>query len=191
MEASGLRELRQELLTYTTGSVLEVGCGNGMNFIYYAPDKVSKVIAVDPEKILIQEANKNAKKATVAVELVNAQSEKLPFKDECFDCVVFTLVLCSVKDPLKSINEACRVLKKGGTVVVLEHIISSSPKLKKAQELANFIWPHFAGGCQLTRNTPEIVNSTELSPIKSKLFSFKPSKLAILTSPMAMMVLKK
>ncbi len=51
MEAEGMAELRTELLTVLSGSVVEVGAGNGMNFAHY-PNTVTAVTGVEAETYL-------------------------------------------------------------------------------------------------------------------------------------------
>ena len=44
------------------------------------------------------------------------------FPDESFDAVIETLVLCSVSDVDKSLQEIQRVLKPGGIFCFLDHV---------------------------------------------------------------------
>jgi ubiquinone/menaquinone biosynthesis C-methylase UbiE len=191
MEKSGVGTLREQVLEHARGNVLEVGCGNGMNFNHYDPAKVNTVTAIEPEQILLKQAIKNANLLTPSITVFQGQSEKLPFRNSCFDSVVFTLVLCSVLDPIKSLQEAKRVLKPGGKIVLLEHIKADSSLLLSAQKLANLVWPYFAGGCRLTRNTPSLVETSGFVNINKKLFSFLPTPLAVLTSPMVILTAQK
>ena len=46
-----------------------------------------------------------------------ADAEKLPYKDKTFDYAVFIVTLCFVKNPLKALKEAYRILKPGGMVI--------------------------------------------------------------------------
>lgn len=52
------------------------------------------------------------------IEVVIAQGEALPFRDNIFDFVLIVATLCFFKEPYKAIVEAKRVLKKGGKIVV-------------------------------------------------------------------------
>jgi ubiquinone/menaquinone biosynthesis C-methylase UbiE len=46
----------------------------------------------------------------------------LPFKRGSFDTALATLVLCSVGSPQKALSELRRVVKPGGSIVLLEHV---------------------------------------------------------------------
>ena len=56
------------------------------------------------------------------VGLWGAPVEALPFPDAHFEGAVVTLVLCSVHDPERDLREIWRVLKPGGTLLLLEHV---------------------------------------------------------------------
>ena len=58
----------------------------------------------------------------IPITLTRAPVEALPFPDAQFDSVVVTLVFCSVQDPERGLREIGRVLKPGGTLLLLEHV---------------------------------------------------------------------
>jgi hypothetical protein len=64
MDHQGLADLRREMLGGLVGQVIEVGCGNGMNFAYYPPT-VSQVHAIEPEPHLRDLALSAARRAPV------------------------------------------------------------------------------------------------------------------------------
>src|SRR5262249_24588779 len=85
---------------------------------------------------------------------VDAHAENLPFPDGEFDCVVSTLVLCSVDDPERSIAEIKRVLKPGGKFVFLEHVLAEDdPGRLRWQRRIEPIWKRVTGNCHMTRDT--------------------------------------
>lgn len=153
MDAGGLAELRDELLADLTGSVVEVGCGNGMNFRHY-PDTVSKVHAVEPEPHLRALAVDAAGSATVDINVTGGTGDALPLEDESVDAAVLCMVLCSVPDPESAVAELRRVVRPGGTLVFLEHCASRRPAIARFQKVADAtLWPLVAGGCHLGRDT--------------------------------------
>ena len=77
MEAAGVAEHRQRLLTGLVGSVMEVGAGNGLNFSHY-PNTVSEVIAVEPEPYLRSRAKLAALYGPIKITVVDGDAEHLP-----------------------------------------------------------------------------------------------------------------
>jgi ubiquinone/menaquinone biosynthesis C-methylase UbiE len=115
-----LARLRASTLRYLPDNarILEIGAGTGLNFIYY-PDNALGV-ATEPSTEMLRLAA--AKRRPAGVKLLQSCAEALPFKNSSFDAVFATLVLCSVKSPAKVFAEMRRVVRPGGTVLLLEHV---------------------------------------------------------------------
>jgi ubiquinone/menaquinone biosynthesis C-methylase UbiE len=52
------------------------------------------------------------------IEVYLGHGGALPFIDEIFDYTVIIITLCFIKDPKKVLEEAFRVLKKGGKIII-------------------------------------------------------------------------
>lgn len=154
LEEAGVRGHRQELLSGLTGRILEVGCGAGSNFAHY-PDTVSSVIAVEPEPSLFKRAERAPR--SVRVELLPSSAERLPLSDDSVDAVVFSLVLCSVSDEMAALGEAMRVLRPGGELRFYEHVRAADSRRADRQDHWDLLWPHLAGGCHCSRDTPAAI----------------------------------
>jgi ubiquinone/menaquinone biosynthesis C-methylase UbiE len=115
-----LARLRSATLRYLpeNARILEIGAGTGLNFIYY-PDN-SLGVATEPSREMLRIATE--KKRPEGVSLLQSCAEDLPFQNGSFDAAFATLVFCSVKSPGKVFAELRRVVKPGGTVLLLEHV---------------------------------------------------------------------
>ncbi|MGX1545774.1 class I SAM-dependent methyltransferase [Streptomyces adustus] len=145
----GMGRVRERLLAGLSGRVIEIGAGNGLNFAHY-PRTVSEVVAIEPERLLRHAAMEAALRSEVPVDVVPGAAEALPVKSEAFDAVVFSLVLCSVRDVGRALAEARRVLRPGGQVRFFEHGRGGGPVMTATQRLLDrTVWPRLAGGCHL------------------------------------------
>jgi ubiquinone/menaquinone biosynthesis C-methylase UbiE len=168
MEDAGVGVHRQELLAGLTGSVLEVGAGNGLNFSHY-PATVTSVLAVEPEQYLRALAAGQAQRAAVPVTVADGTAEHLPAADASVDNVVATLMLCSVADQRAALAEMHRVLRPGGELRFMEHVLAESAGRRRIQRVADATcWPRCFGGCHASRDSVAAITAagftiTELS----------------------------
>jgi ubiquinone/menaquinone biosynthesis C-methylase UbiE len=152
MDDDGLADLRAELVRGLTGTVVEVGAGNGRMFAHY-PSQVGRVDAVEPEPYLRDLATTAARSAPVPVVVHAGTAEHLPLADHTADAAVLCLVLCSVQDPQAALAEVRRVVRPGGTVRFLEHTAAPTRGLRTVQRLLDAtVWPYLAGGCHTGRD---------------------------------------
>jgi SAM-dependent methyltransferase len=173
-EARGGTEHREELLAGLSGTVIEVGAGNGLNFAHY-PAAVERLVAVEPEPILREAALEVAAAAPVPVEVVDGVAERVPADDESFDAGVACLVLCTV-DADAALAELRRVIRPGGELRFYEHVISRSRGLARVQRIADrTFWPHVAGGCHASRDTAASIERAGFAIEDCKRFGFSPA----------------
>ena len=115
-----LNDLRRRVLASLPehALVLEVGAGTGLNFQHYPAS--ARGIATEPSSEMLKVAR--FKERPPGVALVRSCAEQVPFADASFDAAFATLVFCSVKSPRQGFLELKRVVKPGGTIVLLEHV---------------------------------------------------------------------
>ena len=157
-EKTYMEPLRKEIVGQAKGLVLEVGAGNGLNFAFYDPKRVERVEATEPDSAMLAYAHNRASSAPVTITLTQTPVEQLPFADAYFDCVVCTLVFCSVNDPLRGLQEIRRVLKPGGQLLMVEHVRSQGRVTAFAQDMLTPFTRLFLGNCHWNRNTERTVN---------------------------------
>jgi ubiquinone/menaquinone biosynthesis C-methylase UbiE len=147
LEATGLRAWRAWLAKGATGRVLDLGCGTGRNLELLGTGV--RAVGVDPCPVTIRKARARAP----GVMLVQARAEALPFREGAFDTVLCGLVFCSVEDPPAGLREVQRVLKRGGTLRMLEHVRAAGSWHAWLQDRAQPAWTWITGGCHPNRDT--------------------------------------
>lgn len=108
-----------------TKKILELGCGAGLRSQLIA-ERCKELVAIDPDKQTITTAKKNNHLKNLHYYVGSA--EKLSFTDNSFDIVLFTLSLHHIpKNKMnKAIDEAVRVVKKDGKIIVFEPFFTGS-----------------------------------------------------------------
>ncbi len=183
MDAEGLAALRTELLAPLSGSVVEVGCGNGRNFARY-PAAVTRVTAVEPEPHLRDLATRAAGTAPVPVIVVAGTAEALPVPDGEADAAVLCLVLCSLPDRDRALAEITRVLRPGGTLAFLEHGLGPTRRVRAVQRLADAtLWPLLAGGCHTAVDPVGLVERAGFEVTALRRLRFPDSRLTLPATP--------
>jgi len=101
--------------------LVDVACGTGDIAKLYleATNNNSKILCVDPNINMIKECKKNLKKYK-NIKWKVCSAEKLNVPDNNFDFYTISFGLRNTKNINKSLNEAYRVLKKGGRFLCLE-----------------------------------------------------------------------
>ncbi len=92
----------------------------------------------------------------------------LPFGDASFDTVVATFALCSVGDVGRSLGEARRVLRPGGTLRLLEHARSRHPAIGALQDRSASAWARASGGCRLAHDVLRAVREAGFTVIEER-----------------------
>lgn len=101
------------------GNVLELGCGTGY-FTRAIAKKAKQVTATDLSEAMLKAARINLKDlGNVSFEAENA--EAISFPAETFDTVLAANMLHMLDDPVKALKECHRVLKKDGTLLIINY----------------------------------------------------------------------
>lgn len=153
-ERAGMADRRRRLLAAARGSVLELGAGTGLNLTHY-PDGLDRLVLVEPERHMARRLAGRLGSLERQAEVLRAPAEALPFDDDTFDTVVSTLVLCTVEDQVRSLQEIRRVLHPDGSLLFLEHVRSDTPRLARWQDRLQGPWQSFTDGCNCNRQTLE------------------------------------
>jgi len=156
--------LRVEALSLIPANarILELGAGTGLNFIHY-PAGASGV-ATEPNSEMIKLAREKGRPSQVS--LVQNWAEQLPFAADSFDAAFATLVFCSVGSPQVAFAELRRVVRRGGKIVLLDHVRPNG-LIGPLFDLFNlFTVPLFND--HMNRRTTELAKSAGLKVVEVK-----------------------
>lgn len=158
--------------------VLELGIGSFPNAPFYDAARVPlDVIGVDPNDSMEAFALQAAApllRAGSSVRVVHGVAEALPFTDGSIDAVACTLTLCSVPSPAAALAEVSRVLRPGGKLLFLEHVLSETdPKLRALQRAFSPLQVESADGCHLDRRTLETIRAAGFASVDAQYFELQ------------------
>ena len=153
---------REKVVPRATGVVLEIGIGSGLNIPFYNPDKVSKIIGVDPDEHIWKRSAKRRAASPLEIERIGLSGEDIPLEDNMADSVVVTYSLCTIPDPIKALGEMKRILKPGGKILFTEHGKAPDAKVHRWQNRIDPIWGKLAGGCHAGRDIPTLFRQAGL-----------------------------
>jgi len=125
------------------GRVLEVGVGTGMALPLYAPSVEVTGIDISPEMLVrtAERVERERLKARVAG-LAVMDAGSLAFPDASFDVAVAMYVITAVPDPDGALAEMCRVVRPGGTIIIVSHFRSERGGWKVVERLAEPFTTH-------------------------------------------------
>lgn len=101
-----------------TWTVADLGCGTGQVAELLAPF-VAEVVAVDESAAMLAAARKRLREQE-NVTVREGDLAALPIDDDALDAALLFLVLHYTAEPAEVLAEACRVLKPGGRVLIVD-----------------------------------------------------------------------
>ncbi len=147
---------RHSLLHQLSGQILDVGSGTGANFAHFSNQ--AKVTALEPnKKMMVFAQAKLPVEAEIKLVLGGIGNSVTDFEENAFDYIVSTLVLCTIPNPELAFTHFKKWLKPNGKLILIEHIRSHNHVTGIAQDVINPFWKLAADGCNLNRNTDQMV----------------------------------
>lgn len=141
---------KQALLAQLHGRVLELGPGTGVNF-EFLPAEVDW-FGAEPNRFMRPYLRGRCWSL--------ASAEQLPYSGESFDCVLASLVLCSVRDPRAVMQEIRRVLRPGGRFYFIEHVAApAGTRLARLQAIVKPLFYACGDGCHPDRDTAATIRA--------------------------------
>lgn len=148
--------LRRDLGRHLRGEVLELGSGTGATLPMVDWSAVTAFTATDLSPGMLAEARRNPAAERRPVTFREVEAGALPFPDATFDTVTTSLMLCTVPDPAATLAEMTRVLRPGGRIVLLEHVLAPNRLIAWLQRRVS-PWQEQRMGCHLDRRTDRLV----------------------------------
>ena len=150
---------REKVVPQAVGRVLEVGMGTAINIPYYDASKIEMVWGLEPSEGMRRKAAPRIAKAPFPIEWLGLPGEQIPLDNDSADTVLLTYTLCTIPDAAQALGQMRRVLKPGGRLLFVEHGAAPDENVRRWQERINPIWKRLAGGCNINREIPHMIES--------------------------------
>ncbi len=116
--------------------ILDLGVGTGLSFSEFPSH--CKVIGIDISAQMLKQARqKISEKRFHNIKLLGMDAMRCGFLDNSFDKVFISHVVSVVPDPYSMMEEAKRVCRPGGDIVVVNHFRSSNRLIEKVERIIN------------------------------------------------------
>jgi len=151
---------REKVIPLAEGEVLEIGVGSGLNLSFYDAGKVRKIWGLEPSEGMRRIARKRLVGSELDVEMIDLPGEEIPLDTNSVDTVVVTYTLCTISDAPRALRGMRRVLRPGGKLLFCEHGAAPDDSVRRWQDRLNPTWRRFAGGCNINRDIPGLLESS-------------------------------
>ncbi|MFF0816789.1 methyltransferase domain-containing protein [Rhodococcus sp. NPDC003318] len=153
-----LRGRKRRVFAGLPREVVEIGPGVGANLRYLPAG--GALVAIEPNRYMHSRLYAAARRHGVQLDLRERTAEQTGLSDHSVDCVVSSLVLCSVQDPVAVLAEIRRILRPGGTFRFVEHVVArSGTPTRAAQRILRRPWAWTFEGCSCERDLAHFVQA--------------------------------
>jgi ArsR family transcriptional regulator len=136
------KSLAEALLSLLPPMVIaDLGAGEGA-FSLMLAQRATRVIAIDTSEKMIEVGREQALRAGVSnIEFRQGDMEEVPVEDAMVDLVFFSQSLHHALHPRRAVDEAWRILRPGGRIVILDLL---KHRFEEARELYADEWLGFS-----------------------------------------------
>ena len=148
--------------------VLIVGAGTGLDLEFISAD--CDITATDITPSMINKLRNRNSRLKRRVRSLVMDGQSLKFRENSFDFVILHLILAVIPDPSKCLQEAERVLRKGGQIAVFDKFVAKGKQVSRIRRSANLLTNFLSS--DITRDFESILECTQLKVISDEKADF-------------------
>jgi len=152
-----IENIRQRVVPWAQGEVLEIGVGPGVNFVHYDRARVAKIYALEPNPGMLRRAEEQRRRTQLDIEFLDLPGERIRLPDASVDTVLSTFTPCTIPEVAAAIEGVGRVLRPDGKFIFFEHGLSPDSCVRRWQERTEPFFQWAFEGCHVTRDIPALI----------------------------------
>lgn len=122
IDAKWKKKILKIIASKNPEKILDIATGTGDMAILMSQTNAAKIIGLDISAGMLEVGRKKiaAKNLTEKIEMIQGDSENLPFENDSFDAITVAYGIRNFEHLEKGLSEILRVLKPNGTFMILE-----------------------------------------------------------------------
>jgi len=144
--------------------ILIIGAGTGLD-LEFLPHHC-EITATDITPAMVERIRKRNELLKLSVHALVMDGQALQFEDQTFDKIILHLILAVIPNPVACIQEAERVLKTGGTIVIFDKFVPKGRKISIRRRFVSFFSNMIA--TDLTRVAESIIAQSGLTVVSDE-----------------------
>jgi SAM-dependent methyltransferase len=159
------RDKQRRVFSGLPREVVEIGPGVGANLAYLPAG--CRLIAIEPNPYMHGGLLTRAARRGIDVEIRSVAGDAIDLDDQSVDCVISSLLLCTVADPDRVVSEIRRILRPGGRYAFLEHVVApEGSRLRGIQHAVRQPWAWVFEGCSCERDLAAVIGAAGFASVE-------------------------
>jgi tocopherol O-methyltransferase len=162
-----------ESLNINSPKIADLGCGVGASLFYIYPrlQNPSSALGLTLSPVQAQLAKNSTKELNLQNQILFSEGDftSVPLENESLDAVYSVEAVCHAVEPEKYFNEASRLLRKGGKLILIDDYQANRSLTKKESKwLKAYIEGWYVPGVRTIEKTLAFANQNQLKLIKNE-----------------------
>jgi SAM-dependent methyltransferase len=162
-----------ESLNILSPKIADLGCGVGASLFYIYPrlQNPKPALGLTLSPVQAKLAKNSAKELNLQSQILFAEGDftSVPLENESLDAIYSVEAVCHAVEPEKYFQEASRLLRKGGKLILVDDYVANRPFTKhESKWLKAYIEGWYVSGVRTMEKTIEFANKNHLNLIKNE-----------------------
>ncbi|MEY8349698.1 class I SAM-dependent methyltransferase [Bacillus cereus] len=156
------RKMIQSIINVNGKNIVDIGCGGGIYTKELSLMGANTIVGLDFSKEMLQAARENCA-SFQNISFIHGDAHHMPFADATFDIVISRAVIHHLQDIPKFLQEASRILKKNGILILQDRTIEDCTIPGSLEHIRGFFFSVYPKLIQIERKRrPKAIHIQQL-----------------------------